>query len=236
MSWTSERKAKRLTEVSGNIISEKAYNMVLGGVVFYGLFVNVILCALFGEKMADFLAGASKTGMIAITVGYIVLAMAGIAISHFSSNPAISFLGYNFVVVPMGLMVSALVTAYLDAGMGDIVFQAILYTAVITFVMIVLACAFPGFFSKIGGILCGCLIGLVIAEIVALLIFRTHQTIFSWIGAAIFSLYIGYDYWRAQQYPKTVDNAVDSAVDIYLDIINLFIRILSILANSRSND
>ena len=51
-------------------------------------------------------------------------------------------------------------------------------------------------------------------------------------SAGIFSLYIGYDYQRAQFYPPTVDNAVDCALDIYLDIINLFLDILRILARS----
>ena len=32
-------------------------------------------------------------------------------------------------------------------------------------------------------------------------------------------------------YPKTLDNAVDSALDIYLDVINLFLRILRILGS-----
>ena len=31
-------------------------------------------------------------------------------------------------------------------------------------------------------------------------------------------------------------NAIDSALDVYLDIINLFLRILRILARSRSRD
>ena len=31
-------------------------------------------------------------------------------------------------------------------------------------------------------------------------------------------------------YPKTVDNAVDCALDIYLDIINIFIRLLALLS------
>jgi FtsH-binding integral membrane protein len=39
---------------------------------------------------------------------------------------------------------------------------------------------------------------------------------------------MGFDWYRAQAYPKTVDNAIDSAVDLYLDIINLFIRLLEI--------
>ena len=34
------------------------------------------------------------------------------------------------------------------------------------------------------------------------------------------------DWAKAQEKPKTLDNAVDSAVDLYLDIINLFVRLL----------
>ena len=52
--------------------------------------------------------------------------------------------------------------------------------------------------------------------------------------AVIFALYIGYDWVKAQQYVHTLDNAVDSALDIYMDIINLFLRVLMILG--RNND
>ena len=54
------------------------------------------------------------------------------------------------------------------------------------------------------------------------------MTIIDYAVALIFCGYIGLDWCRAQQYPKTLDNAIDSAADIYLDIVNLFIRILSI--------
>ena len=50
----------------------------------------------------------------------------------------------------------------------------------------------------------------------------------SWIGAVVFSLYIAYDVWRSQKFPPTLDNAVDSALDIYLDIANLFLELLEI--------
>ena len=233
MSWSSDRKAYRFQEVVGEEISEKKYNMILGGTVFYGLFLNVILCALFGDAMVDWMAGLSRGGMIFVTILLMVPVIIGGIMSTMSHNPVISFIGYNLVVLPLGLLVSTSVSLYLQAGMGDVVFQAIVYTSAVTFIMIGLACAFPNFFTKLDGILLGALIGLIIAELVALIIFRTHQTVFAWIGAVIFSFYIGFDYWRAQQYPKTVDNAIDCAVDIYLDIINLFLRILAIIADNR---
>ncbi len=78
----------------------------------------------------------------------------------------------------------------------------------------------------------GCLIGLLVCEVV-LLIFRVDQVVTDWIAAGLFSLYIGYDIYRSQQFPMTVDNAVDSALDIYLDIANLFIRLLSIMGRRK---
>ncbi len=42
--------------------------------------------------------------------------------------------------------------------------------------------------------------------------------------------YIGVDWGRANQIERTVDNAIDSAAALYLDIINLFLRILRIMS------
>ncbi len=53
--------------------------------------------------------------------------------------------------------------------------------------------------------------------------------IIDWIVVLIFCGYIGYDWGRANAIPKTLDNAVDSAAALYMDIINLFIRILRIM-------
>jgi hypothetical protein len=45
------------------------------------------------------------------------------------------------------------------------------------------------------------------------------------------SLHIGRDWVKAQACPKTLDNAVDSTVDLYIEIIALFILILRHLAD-----
>ena len=178
---------------------------------------------------------AQQINPIIFFIGYFACAITGIVMSAKSTNPLISFIGYNLVVVPVGLVVGVVVKSYVKNGDADLVFQAIVLTAVITAAMIALSIAFPEFFSKLGGLLLGALIGLIIAEILSLFLFPWAQTAFAWIGAVIFTLYIGYDYWKAQEYPKTLDNAVDSAVDIYLDIINLFLKILQILGNSKSS-
>ena len=52
-------------------------------------------------------------------------------------------------------------------------------------------------------------------------------------SAVIFSLYIGYDWLRAQEKVKTLDNALDCALDIYLDIIVVFLKLLKILSRNQ---
>ena len=208
-------------------LSARAYNAVIIGVLLYGIIVNVILCFAVGDVYR-------YINPALFLVLYFVCAIAGTIITARSSNPWVSFLGYNLVVVPLGLTISTLVEAYGGIGSG-IVTTAFLYTGLITFGMLGASMAFPELFEKIGGALLACLIGLVLCELV-LLLFRVPQYVTDWFAAGLFSLYIGYDIYRSQQFAKTLDNAVDCALDIYLDVANLFIRILSILARSKSDD
>ena len=220
----SRREARMYLADDAVEVDARTYNLVLGGVVIYGLVLNIIMCAALGSRMA-------RVNPIALLIGYFISCLAGIFMSHKSSKPIVSFIGYNLVVVPCGLILSITVSAYTRSGAGDLVLQAFIYTAIITACMIGLSIAIPEFFSKLGGLLLGALIGLVLAELINIFFIHKDQSYIAWIGAAIFSLYIGYDYWRAQQYAKTIDNAVDSAVDIYLDIINLFLKILRVLGS-----
>ena len=71
------------------------------------------------------------------------------------------------------------------------------------------------------------------ADLVCIFLLRVNLSLIDAGVAVIFAGYIGYDWSRAQAYPKTLDNAVDCAADIYVDIVNLFIRILSIIGNSK---
>ncbi len=207
-----------------DIISVRAYNAIIVGVLLYGIVVNILLCWFVGDVY-------EYVHPIVFLVAYLILAFGGVVLSSVSHKPILSFLGYNMVVVPFGLVISTLVEAYGGIG-SEIVTLAFLYTLLISAGMGAASIAFPQFFSKIGGALLGVLIGVVIAEVVLLLL-GFDQSWIDWIVAGLFSLYIGYDIYRSQQFEKTVDNAVDCALDIYLDIANLFIRILRILAKNK---
>ena len=75
----------------------------------------------------------------------------------------------------------------------------------------------------------------IIVEVIAGLIFRNWLGFFDYVVVLIFCGFTAYDWARAQVYPKTLDNAIDSAADLYMDIINLFVRILSITSSKNDN-
>lgn len=211
------------------ILSDTMYNMVLGGVVMYGLCLSALMCVLLRPYV--FTIAENYT---VIMIAYFVCAIAGICMSAFSSNAIISFVGYNLVVVPMGIVLSMVVYVATEIDIS-IVMQSLIYTMLVTFCMIILSIVNPEFFLGLGGLLFSVLTGLVLSGLVCW-IFHWSTAWQGWIGVVLFSLYIGYDFQRSQQFEKTMDNAVDCAMDIYLDIINLFIRILQIMASSKSSN
>ena len=91
---------------------------------------------------------------------------------------------------------------------------------------------FPRFFQSIENALTISLVLVVVYQILLLMIGGGTSGWLDWIVALIFCGYIGYDWGRANQIPKTVDNAIDSAAALYMDIVNLFVRVLSIMGDS----
>lgn len=223
-----EARIKEVVDPS-TIISARAYNGVICGVLLWGLLINYLLCRYVGSYNKLF----PSMSPIAFLIGYVVVAIVGVLMTSRAKSPVVSFIGYNLVVIPFGMVISTLVETYVTKGQTDVVTLAFLYTLLIGVAMLATVIVFPQLFEKMGGALGAVLIGLIICEIV-LLILRVDQKVTCWIAAGLFSIYLGYDIYRSQQYPKTIKNAVASALDIYMDLANLFIRLLQIMG--KKND
>ena len=102
--------------------------------------------------------------------------------------------------------------------------------------MMALGTSFPKLFEKIIGTITAALLITIIVELVEVFLLGMHTSILDWLVALIFCGYIGYDWGRANQIPKTTENAIKYAAVLYLDIINLFLRILSLLSDENSVD
>tara|TARA_R110000796_G_C14552348_1_gene433983 strand:+ start:347 stop:1006 length:660 start_codon:yes stop_codon:yes gene_type:complete len=200
-------------------ISPRLYNLTIGAVLCWGFWVNWLMVS---NISPDFIFSMSP---LVFLLGYFASCFFGIYLFSTSDKPLVSFIGYNFVVVPFGLIINIVVAQY-DP---ELVINAIQVTGLVTLAMMVLGTLFPAFFARIAGALTIALLVVILVELFQLFVLGIHSNWLDWVVVLIFCGYIGYDWGRANSIPKTLDNAVDSAAALYMDIINLFLRILRIM-------
>ena len=230
-SLSFDKRSERLRGAEYDLISARTFNLVMILTILYGLLLKVAIVYYGAAPLTEWLASYEnpKGVWIGLLIGYLVCSFGGIFLSAKSSNPLVSFIGFNLVAIPFGVLLCFIVP-FFD---GETVLRAVGLTACVTAIIAALALTNPNIFLKLGrALFITILVGL-IAELVATFAFGYRGMVFDWLFVIVFSGYIGYDVSRSQQYAKTVDNAVDCAVDLYMDIINLFIRLLSILGKRK---
>ncbi len=208
------------------VVSERTFNLIIGGMLLWGFFLNFITVSLFGDRVVRLLYDMNP---LVFLVGYFVLVLAGNALVVRGST-ALSFLGYTMIAAPIGMLVCLCV----QGVPVSTVKSAVLITAIVTLSFMIAATVFTGFFLSLGRVLFFSLLFTIVGGLINLLLFRGRgYGLYEWLGAGIFSLYIGYDWARANTCAPTVHNAVRLSASLYLDIINLFLRILSIMSRSK---
>ena len=216
-----ERRVLREGDVE---LSERAFNGVIGGMLLWGFLLNFLTVTFWGDAIVRSI-GRGKAA-IPFFIAYVVLAiLGGVLIAR--PSPALSFVGYNLIAVPVGIVLCLA----LEGVPTDLVKTAVLMTAIVTLVFMIAATVFPDFFLRMGRVLIFALGILILGQIACAFFFP--RVSFAWTGAAIFSLYIGYDWARANTCARTLDNAIDLSANLYLDIINLLLRILEIMGKKR---
>jgi len=88
-------------------VSAENFNLILGGTLLWGFVMNVLFCIFFSRAAVQLPYGA-------VLIVYAVLALAGILINIGSDKPIWSFVGYNLVVLPLGLVLSVLYVFFRD--------------------------------------------------------------------------------------------------------------------------
>ena len=135
---TSVFKREHLSDVQQ--INPSLYNLTIGLILCWGLFVNwLMMVTIPVESLA-------MPSIIGCFIGYFLCCMAGSFILNRSENPLISFFGYNLIVVPFGLVLNFVVSQFDSA----LVLEAMRVTGEITFVMMLLGSMYPAFFQGIG--------------------------------------------------------------------------------------
>ena len=207
-------------------ISERAFNLIIGGMLMWGFLLNYLTVALFADKVIALVMGMNP---ILFLIAYFVLVLIGnFMVSR--GNTVTAFIGYTLIAAPIGMLICLSV----QGVPVNTVKSAVLVTAIVTLSFMIAGSLFPQFFLSLGRVLFFSLLFTIVGNLLCSLLFRGRgYMLYEWAGTIIFSLYIGYDWARANTCVPTAKNAIALSASLYLDIINLFLRILEIMNRNR---
>ena len=207
------------------------------GWMFIGLLVTFFTgyyVALHPETMLKIFGGWSLLIIILIELGLVIFLSAKVATMK-PSTAIVSFIIYSAV---SGLTFSSIFITY---DLGSIMYVFLL-AAIIFAVFALIGATTKTDFTKVGPYLFIGLIAILICSIINIFITNsTFDLIISIIAIAIFVAYTAYDVQQIKRLNSLSlipeDNlAIYGALTLYLDFINLFIRLLQIFGISRSDD
>lgn len=171
-----------------------------------------------------------------VLIGVFVVSIIGIVIALSSTHWFISLIGFALVAGPFGALVGPVVNLYTEASVLRVAFV----TGGLVTGLGIIGYIYPRSLESWGAWLFGGLLLLIIGQFGLLFAkaagfdIGTALTVTDWIGVALFSAYVIFDVNQAQRVPSTVDNAVDCALALYLDVINLFLRLLRLLGELKN--
>lgn len=224
--WTRSSSSRAHT-LSKNLYALSITGFTAAGIIFAALMSRLTLRLHF----------TSSWQPIVMAAGVLLVSLLGIVIFNASDKPAVSLLGYALVAGPFGLLLGPMVAQYTKAS----VIRVFAVTTLLVLVLGIVGAIIPESLESWRGWLLGGLIILLVgyfaAPIFALfgLPIGGALTALDWVGVLLFSGLVIFDLNRAMRLPRTLDNSIDAAAAVFLDFINIFIRLLA-LTGQESND
>lgn len=170
-------------------------------------------------------------GLIALIAGFILL----FAINATRANEALSLTLFYVFAGLEGVGLAPTIARYVQHFGSGIVVEAAATTGL---GMLALACVVYATgldLRRFQGYVFLALIGLVLAGIVSVFTHWIHPAAYAWFTLAIFTFLVLIDFARIRAGGDGF-TPVQLAVQIYLDAINIFLAILQLLGNRRSDD
>lgn len=171
-------------------------------------------------------------------LGVLIVAILGVIVATVSDNPLISLLGYLAVAIPFGMMLGPVVSLYTTASVVRVLFVTTGMVVVLGLVGVFIPDNLEGWGSWLLGALTTLLVGYFIVPIAGVfgLPIDRALNLWDWVGILIFGAYVVYDWNRAMRVAYSADNAIDCALAVYLDFVNIFIRLLRLTGSTKSSD
>ncbi len=215
-------------------LSRRAYMLVLTASTLAGIIVASIASA---YSMSWNLEGWSPWLFLGFIIAVFAATIGGSVIALRSSNPVVSATAYlGLVAIPFGLLLGPVVALY----QPGLVLKVLLLTSLLVFVLGAVGAVIPKdlgdwarwIFPALVLLLIG-LIGVPLLGAVGVPV-GGAMTFLDWAGLLLFGAIVIFDLNRAVRLPHTVDNAIDAGMSVFVDFVNIFIRLLSIFGG-RSN-
>lgn len=213
----------------GATLDRRMYNALTYGIV--------TLCFAVTYGMYNFVQGGglrlfSSVNPILLLGIYLGGTFGGIIVMNMGKsreNVTLSAVGLTVFTLTFGGSLSLMLTRYTSTTIS----YAFAITACISGIFLIAGVLFPSFFASMGRVLLIGLLALIVVEAVAVLILHVNQTAFDYITILLFCGFLGYDSYLMSADAPTVPNAIFYAANIYIDIVNVLIRVLSILNRDR---
>lgn len=215
----------RLARIREGSLSRRTYNFLIGLIVAVSfLFISLEYTYLLNNPWV-----IESLNPVFIIACYIV-PFVGIIIMALANRERIGLMvvGYIMTTFTLGFLMAIALTGYDAASIQ----RALLITAVIAISFATLGFAWPQLFRRIFPI-CMVALGIMIIIELVMMFLSIPSGWNDWVVIVIFCGLIGYDFYQAATDEPTVDNDIWYACEIYLDLINIFLRVLNITGRSR---
>lgn len=196
-----------------------AFNVLMCALVLTAamIFKGVAFCV---DPMA--VGQLSPLILLAIAFGGILF---GSWLTYKRGNLPLQFLGFAIIPSVLGFVSSPWVARVEPAA----AFEAGCLTLLCTGIMMILSGLFPKFFVKIRGVLAIGLLALIIVGLLGVFVMDINMTIYHIAAIILFLGFLGYDLVIVRQAEPSVSNAIVLSTSMFIDLLNLFMHIYSII-------
>lgn len=210
-----------------DLLSHGEFILVITG--FTALFIVV---SMLGASLSYNWTFDGKTWLY---LGFVLVSMfvaiAGGTAAQSSSDPVTSVFGGVVCAFMAGMMIGPFVSSFEKRN----IVQAFVLTAGIVVTTGLIGALLPQNLSSWGAPLFGLLVGAIAIQFGGVILgafglsVRLAFTVLDWAILVLFSLMMVYDLNRAKELEYTYDNGVDVAVSVFLNTLNILVRILALM-------
>ena len=130
----------------------------------------------------------------------------------------------------MSFNIGTVCVIYQEAGLGSLILEAALTTAITFLALIAFACQSRYDYTVFNGMLLTVLSSMIVYSFFCMIFGFSPGILYSWLGCLVFCAFVVVDTQKIMT-KFGYDDYIIAAIELYLDILNLFLFILQILAS-----